>query len=87
MKIVPTRVEEQINRVDPTRSRAIGITCGIAALWCVYRVIWALYLAATLSSIGWSLRSLTFSLVLWGIVGVIAAVASVGFLTHAAKRP
>ena len=33
MKIVPTRIEEQINRVDRTRSLAIGITTGLTALW------------------------------------------------------
>jgi len=43
MKIVPTRIEEQINRVDRTRSLAIGITTGLTALWCAYRLIWVLY--------------------------------------------
>ena len=32
MKIVPTRIEEQISRVDRTRSLAIGITSGITVL-------------------------------------------------------
>jgi hypothetical protein len=87
MKIVPTRIEEQINRVDRTRSRAIGITCSITALWCVYRVIWTLYLATTLSTVGWSPVSLVFPLVLWGVIGVIAAIAATGFLIRSAKRP
>jgi hypothetical protein len=38
MKIVPTRIEEQINRVDRTKSLGIGIASGITALWCVYRL-------------------------------------------------
>ena len=38
MKIVPTRIEEQNNRVDRTRSLAIGISTGLTALWCAYRL-------------------------------------------------
>jgi hypothetical protein len=87
MKIMPTRFEVQINRVDRARSRAIGIACAITALWCVYRVVWMLYLATTLSGVGWSPMSLLFPLVLWGVVGVIAAIAATGFLTRSAKRP
>ena len=54
MKIVPTRMEEQINRVDRTTSLGIGIASGITALCCVYRLIWLLYAAVTFSSVGWS---------------------------------
>jgi hypothetical protein len=35
MKIVPTRIEDQISRVDPTRSRVIGIASAVIAAWCV----------------------------------------------------
>ncbi|MDT5354308.1 MAG: hypothetical protein QOJ56_2840 [Mycobacterium sp.] len=35
MKIVPTRIEQQINRVDRTRSLMIGISCGLLALWSI----------------------------------------------------
>jgi hypothetical protein len=86
MKIVPTRIEEQINRVDPTRSRVIGIAAAITAAWCAYRVLWLVYLAASISSVGWSPVSLVFPFVLWGVIGVVAAIAAVGFLTNA-KRP
>ena len=40
MKIVPTRIEDQINRIDPTRSRVIGIASAITAAWCAYRLLW-----------------------------------------------
>jgi len=85
MKIVPTRIEEQINRVDRTRSLAIGITTGLTALWCAYRLIWVLYTAITFSSVGWSPISLVFPLVLWGVIGVVAAIAAIGFLTRYAR--
>jgi hypothetical protein len=85
MKIVPTRVEEQINRVDPKKSLGIGIASGITALWCVYRLIWLLYAAVTFSSVGWSPVALVFPFVLWALIGVVAAVASLGFLTRYAK--
>jgi len=85
MKIVPTRMEEQINRVDRSTSLGIGIASGITALWCVYRLIWLLYAAVTFSSIGWSPVSLVFPLVLWGVIGGVAAITAVGFLTRYAK--
>ena len=85
MKIVPTHMEEHINRVDRTTSLGIGIASGITVLWCVYRLIWLLYTAVTFSSVGWSPVSLVFPFVLWGVVGVVAAIAAVGFLTRYAK--
>ena len=85
MKIVPTPMEEQINRVDRTTSLGIGIAGGITALWCVYRLIWLLYAAVTFSSVGWSPVSLVFPLVLWGVIGGVAAITAVGFLTRYAR--
>jgi hypothetical protein len=82
MKIVPTRIEEQINRVDPTRSRVIGIASAVVALWCAYRLFWLLYVATTFAGVGWSPVSLVFPFVLWGVIGVVAAIAAVGFLTN-----
>ena len=75
-----------INRVDPTRALAIGIASALTALWCGYRLIWLIYTATTLSSIGWSPVSLVFPFVLWGVIGVVAAIAAVGFLNRYAKR-
>jgi hypothetical protein len=86
VKIVPTRMEEQIYRVDRTTSLGIGIASGITALWCVYRLIWLLYTAITFSSIGWSPASPVFPFVLWGAIGVVAAITAVGFLTRYANR-
>jgi hypothetical protein len=85
MKILPARVEEQINRVDRNQSLAIGIASGVTALWCAYRLIWLFYTAVTFSSVGWSPVSLVFPLVLWGVIGVIAAASAIGFLTRYAK--
>ncbi|MDT5019384.1 MAG: hypothetical protein QOD39_5544 [Mycobacterium sp.] len=87
MNIVPTRIEEQVNRIDRTRSLIIGISSAVTALWCVYRVLWAVYLSATLTSVGWSPVSLVFPVVLWGVIGVVAAISAVAFLTRYAKQP
>lgn len=82
MKIVPASIEEQINRVDRQRSLYIGLSAGAVALWSAFRLIWALYIGMTF---GWLLGSMVFQLVLWGVIGTVAAVASVGFLTRYTK--
>lgn len=82
MNILPTGIEEQINRVDRQRSLYIGISTGLVAVWSFFRLIWTLYLAM---SFGWFFGSMAFSLVLWGVVGTVAGLASYGFLTRYAR--
>jgi hypothetical protein len=77
MKIVPTSIEEQINRVDRQRSLYIGISAGLLALWSVYWLIWVLYIGMTF---GWFFGAMVFQLVLWGVIGTVAAIAATGFL-------
>jgi hypothetical protein len=84
MKIVPTSIEEQINRVDRQRSLYIGISAGALALWSAFRLIWTLYVGMTF---GWFFGSMVFPFVLWGVIGTVAAVAAVGFLTRYSKGP
>ena len=82
MKIVPTSIEEQINRVDRQRSLYIGISAGALALWSAFRLIWTLYIGMTF---GWFFGSMVFPFVFWGVIGTVAAVAAVGFLTRYTK--
>jgi hypothetical protein len=79
MKILPSGIEEQINRVDRQRSLYIGITAGLVAAWSLYRLIWAVYIGMTF---GWLFGSMVFSIVLWGVIGAVAGIAAVGFLTR-----
>ena len=82
MKIVPTSIEEQINRVDRQRSLYFGISGGLLAAWSLFRLIWVLYIGMTF---GWLLGSMVFQLVLWGVIGAVAGIAAVGFLTRYGK--
>ena len=84
MKILPPSIEEHIDRVDRNRSLIIGISAGLVAFWCIYRVLWSIYLSVAYDFL---FGSLVFSVVLWGAIGVIAAIAATGFLTRYAKRP
>jgi hypothetical protein len=84
MKILPTSIEEQIDRVDRNRSLIIGISAGLLAFWSIYRVLWSIYLSLTYDFL---FGSLVFSIVLWGVIGVVAAIAATGFLTRYSKRP
>jgi hypothetical protein len=84
MKILPPSIEEHIDRVDRNRSLIIGISAGLVAFWCIYRVLWSIYLSVAFDFL---FGSLVFSIVLWGAIGVVAAIAATGFLTRYAKRP
>jgi hypothetical protein len=84
MKFLPPSIEEHIDRVDRNRSLIIGISTGLLAFWCIYRVLWSIYLSLTYD---FPFGSLVFSIVLWGAIGVAAAIAATGFLTRYAKRP
>jgi hypothetical protein len=86
VNIVPTRIQEQINRVERTPSLVIGISAGLTALWSVYRLFWLIYTATVLSHVGWSPVSLVFPFVLWAMIGVAAAIAAFAFLTRYAKQ-
>jgi hypothetical protein len=80
MNIVPASIEEQINRVDRQRSLYIGISAAVLALWSAFRLIWTLYIGMTF---GWFFGSMVFPFVLWGVIGMVAAVAAIGFLKRA----
>ncbi|MCV7381315.1 hypothetical protein BST11_11965 [Mycobacterium alsense] len=82
MKLVPTSIEEQINRVDRQRSLYFGISAGLVAAWSVFRLIWVLYIGLTF---GWLFGSMVFQLVLWGVIGAVAGIAAAGFLTRYSK--
>jgi hypothetical protein len=84
MKILPANIEEQIDRVDRNRSLIIGISAGLLAFWSFYRVLWSIYLSLTYDFL---FGSLVFSIVLWGVIGVVATIAATGFLVRYAKRP
>ena len=86
MNIVPTSIQEQINRVERTPSLAIGISAGLTALWSLYRLFWLIYTATVLSNVGWSPVSLVFPFVLWAVIGAVAAIAAVAFVTSFAKQ-
>ena len=79
MRIVPTGIEEQINRVDRQRSLYIGISAGAVAVWSVFRLIWTLYIALAFDGL---VAALVFPFVLWAVIGTVAAIAAFGFLTR-----
>jgi hypothetical protein len=86
MNTVLARVQEQVNRIDRTRSLVIGIATGLTALWALYRVFWLFYSASVLSGVGYSSGSLVVSGLFWGVVGVAAAAVSAAFVIRYLKH-
>lgn len=84
MKILPANIEQQIDRVDRQKSLYIAISSGLVAFWCAYRVAWSLYLSLTYNFV---FGSLIFPIVLWGVIGAVAAVSAFAFFTRYSKAP
>ena len=84
MKILPSNIEQHIERVDRQKSLAVGISSAVVAFWCLYRVVWSLYLALTYNFV---FGSLIFPIVLWGVIGVAAGISAIAFLTRYSKGP
>jgi hypothetical protein len=82
MQLLPTSIQEHVNRIDRQRSLMLGISAGLLAAWSFFRLIWLLYITATF---GLFLGSLVFQFVLWGVVGTVAAIAAVALLTRYSK--
>jgi hypothetical protein len=57
MQLLPTSIQEQVDRVDRQRSLMIGISAGLLAAWSAFRLIWMLYIAI---SFGLFVGSLVF---------------------------
>jgi len=82
MNILPTAIEEKINRVDRQRSLYIGISTGVLAVWSFYRLIWMVYIGMTF---GWFFGRWHSRWCCGVRSAPSAAVASFGFLTRYRK--
>jgi hypothetical protein len=87
MNIVPTRVQEQVNRVDRTYALVIGIMSALTLLWVVYRLFWLTYSAIAFSSYGLTFFSIAFSFVWTLVIGALAGVNAFLFLRRYARQP
>jgi hypothetical protein len=87
MKIVPTPIEQYVNRVDRTPSLVIGIISALVALWSLYSLFALIYAASVLSSYGFSPVGLIFAFVFRAVILVVTAFVAIAFLTRYAKGP
>jgi hypothetical protein len=85
MKIVPTLVEEYVNRVPRKYRTWTGIGWAILAASCAIRLLFLISSSIMLASVGWSPVSLFFGFVLWGVIGVVAVIGAIAFLTGATR--
>ena len=84
MNIVPTRIQDQINRVDRSRSLLYGIFGAITALLSAYHLFWLLYAATVFSSLGFTA---VFSFVWWVAIGALGVWTAFAYLTRYFKHP
>jgi len=84
MNIVPTRIQEQINGVDRTRSLVYGIFGGLTVLLSVYNLFWLFYAAMVFSSLG---VTAIFSFVWWVAIGALGAWTAFAYLGRYFKQP
>jgi hypothetical protein len=88
MKIVPARIEAYANRVDRRTSLIVGISCAVGAVFCVIRLVLALFAVAMMSSVGWSSPvSLVLTFVWWAVIAAITTIMAIAYLTRYAKGP
>lgn len=87
MKIVPAPIEHYVDRVDPRYRTYVGVSWALVAAWSAFRMFWLIFAAMTLASYGWSPVSLIFGVVIWGVIGVVAVIGAVAFLTHHDRLP
>lgn len=82
MNIVPACIQDQINRVDRSRSLVLAVVSGMTVLWSLYRLIWLIYSVTVLAGVGWTPVALVIPFILWTAIGGAAAIAAVGFLNR-----
>ena len=86
MNIVPTRIQEQISQVDPTRALVYGICGAVTAVLAVVKLFWLLFTALTFSSVGFSLLSFVFPLVYWTAFLALGGFVALAYLPRYFKQ-
>jgi ABC-type uncharacterized transport system fused permease/ATPase subunit len=84
MNIVPTRIQEQINGVDRTRSLVYGILGAVTVLVSIYQLFWLFYAATMFSAFG---ITAVFSFVWWIAMGLLGAFVAIAYLGRYFKQP
>ena len=87
MNIVPTRIEQQISRVDRNQSLIFGILAGISTLLMGWKLLWL-----DIGVLAWSTLSLApfytvFSFVAYAALFALSAWVAFVFLRRYAKQP
>jgi hypothetical protein len=85
MKIVPTLVEEYVNRVPRKYRTWVGVGWAILAASCAIRLLFLIFAQIMLAGVGLSPVSLIFGFVQWGVIGVVAVIGAIAFLTGATR--
>jgi hypothetical protein len=85
MKIVPTLVEEYVNRVPRQYRTWTGIGWAILAATCAIRLVFLISAEIMLAGVGLSPVSLIFGFVQWSVIGIVAAIGAIAFLAGATR--
>ena len=79
---VAAALAQHTHRIDPQSSRVAGIVLAGIAGWSAFRALWVFYVALTFDGL---FGSLMVSAVVWGVIGVSAAIGALAFLARARR--
>lgn len=87
MNIVPTRIEEQVSRVDRNQALLYGILSGVSAFFMAWKLFWLVVGVVAWSSLSYSPFVTVLSFVSYAALLALSAWVSYVFLRRYTKQP
>jgi hypothetical protein len=87
MNIVPTRIEEQISRVDRNQALIYGILSGVSAFFMAWKLLWLIVGVLAWSTLSYSPFFTVLSFVSYGALLALSAWVSFVFMRRYVKQP
>lgn len=87
MNVVPTRIEEQISRVDRNQALLYGVLSGVSAFFMAWKLFWLVIGVLAYSSLSVAPFVTVLSFASYGVLFALSAWVSFVFLRRYVKQP